>query len=61
MAIYFRAADHREVAADEALDARGILKHGYGQRVPHSMRDAAPRFSDGRSFLGSAPRRVVDR
>jgi hypothetical protein len=50
MAIYFRAADRREVPASEALDARGVLKHGYGQRVPHSMRDAAPRFSDARSF-----------
>jgi hypothetical protein len=45
MAIYFRAADHREVPAREALDARGILRHGYGQRVPHTMRDAAPRLA----------------
>jgi hypothetical protein len=47
MALYFRVRDHREVSASEALDARGVLKHGYGQRVPAHMRDGAPRFSDG--------------
>jgi hypothetical protein len=45
MAIYFRAADHREVAAEEALDERGLLRSGFGRRVPYAMRDAAPRFA----------------
>jgi hypothetical protein len=49
MALYFRVSDGRECTADEALDARGVLRHGYGQRVPTHLRDS--RFSDGaRSF-----------
>ena len=48
MALYFRVRDRREVPASEALDARGILRHGYGQRVP--FRDGAPRFTDARAF-----------
>ena len=59
MAIYFRAADRREVPASEALDARGILRHGYGQRVPHTMRDAAPRLT-ARSFWDQGNLRVTD-
>ena len=47
MATYFRARDRREVPAIEALDARGVLKSGYGRRVPAQMQDAASRFNWG--------------
>jgi hypothetical protein len=50
MAIYFRARDRRECSPEEALDERGILRHGYGQRVPHTMRDGVSRLSDARAF-----------
>jgi hypothetical protein len=42
----------REVDAQDATDARGVLRSGFSLRVPMSARDSASRkhFADGRAF-----------
>lgn len=44
---YTCVRDGRIVAADEALDARGILRDGYGMRAPMLMLDALQRSVAG--------------